>query len=462
MKYLITLVALNIITITSFAQGIKFTNAPNWSAVLTDAKNNNKFIFVDVYATWCKPCKLMDSLIFPNANVGKLMNDRFISIKLQTDQTASDSRQIQQWYNDAKQLNQRYKFAALPTQIILSPQGELLYQATGYAGVDKFIGMVKFATDPKTLNFRKQLEQYKNGEFKYPELPGLISLVANVFKDEELTSKIYRDYTEHYLNKQSDSLIYTKENFNLISGNPNLVKSSDKLFQLFRKRGYAQTDSILQIGIGSSSRFISAVITKEELEAKLWKNDQPLNKNPDWLKLEKTIKQKYPELDAKNIVYQYQLGDGLGRGGFYQRTANHKMMNMIVSREVDNYLRKGDDNSLLMINNICWFNYFFYATDSQSLESALEWCTKMLKKLDGYDPDLYDTKAALLYKLGRRKEAIAVEEEIIAYIRNNNIKKGRKEDAGTAGFQKIVNQMKNGEKLYPDEVTYPKGWKLKD
>lgn len=42
----------------AFAQGIKFEDT-NFSTILAKAKKENKLIFIDAYASWCGPCKLM-------------------------------------------------------------------------------------------------------------------------------------------------------------------------------------------------------------------------------------------------------------------------------------------------------------------------------------------------------------------------------------------------------------------
>lgn len=43
----------------AFSQaGIKFDDG-NFSSLLAKAKKENKLIFLDAYASWCGPCKLM-------------------------------------------------------------------------------------------------------------------------------------------------------------------------------------------------------------------------------------------------------------------------------------------------------------------------------------------------------------------------------------------------------------------
>ena len=47
-----------------FAQTkISFEKKATWEEVLAKAKEENKLIFVDVYATWCGPCKMIGPIL---------------------------------------------------------------------------------------------------------------------------------------------------------------------------------------------------------------------------------------------------------------------------------------------------------------------------------------------------------------------------------------------------------------
>jgi len=82
MKRIILMVIL--ITVqTSYAQqkGIEF-NTGKWSEILLQAKLTNKLIFIDAFTDWCGPCKIMDTEIFPLAEVGSIYNASFINYKI--------------------------------------------------------------------------------------------------------------------------------------------------------------------------------------------------------------------------------------------------------------------------------------------------------------------------------------------------------------------------------------------
>ncbi len=69
------------ITVTVNAAEIKFLENPTWTTVLAQAKKENKMIFLDAYATWCGPCKQMDSEVYTNSAVANFYNANFINVK---------------------------------------------------------------------------------------------------------------------------------------------------------------------------------------------------------------------------------------------------------------------------------------------------------------------------------------------------------------------------------------------
>ena len=85
---------------------IQFENKLTWQQIQAAARQENKFIFVDCYATWCTPCKMMDRDIYSSEKVGDYMNSNFISIKIQIDTTTHDNDDIRNMYFDAHMINQ--------------------------------------------------------------------------------------------------------------------------------------------------------------------------------------------------------------------------------------------------------------------------------------------------------------------------------------------------------------------
>lgn len=58
----------------------------SFEEAIEKAKKENKLVFVDVYAEWCGPCKMLDRDVFPDKDLGKKLNKSFISIKVDGDE----------------------------------------------------------------------------------------------------------------------------------------------------------------------------------------------------------------------------------------------------------------------------------------------------------------------------------------------------------------------------------------
>lgn len=57
-------------------KGIQFYRG-SWEEALALAKSENKLIFLDVYATWCGPCKKLKKYVFSSEKAGNYFNSKF-------------------------------------------------------------------------------------------------------------------------------------------------------------------------------------------------------------------------------------------------------------------------------------------------------------------------------------------------------------------------------------------------
>lgn len=94
------------------AQGIHFDSISVKEA-LEKAQKERKMVFVDMWATWCVPCKMLAETLFSQKEVGEYMNSRFICVKCDIDT------------QEGKILKKRYGVNRVPTLLILQPDGEV-------------------------------------------------------------------------------------------------------------------------------------------------------------------------------------------------------------------------------------------------------------------------------------------------------------------------------------------------
>src|SRR5687768_14288148 len=155
--------------------GITWVDKLNWQQVLKRAKKENKYIFVDCYATWCKPCKQMDKDVYTNDSVGDLLNARYISVKVQMDSAKTDIEFTRSWYKTAREMGTAYRVAAYPTFLVFSPDGEIVYKEFGYKAPDQFIQVARDALTP-SKQYYALLNAYKKGKRDYANMPALITM----------------------------------------------------------------------------------------------------------------------------------------------------------------------------------------------------------------------------------------------------------------------------------------------
>jgi thiol-disulfide isomerase/thioredoxin len=111
--------------IQSDASNILWVASDRLMPVLEEAQRINKNVFVTFEASWCAPCKVMESEIFTQPQVYELYNRKFINFKTDFDSSSG------------KVLAQIYEVEKLPTVLLLDPKGVVLERYTGMATVAK-------------------------------------------------------------------------------------------------------------------------------------------------------------------------------------------------------------------------------------------------------------------------------------------------------------------------------------
>lgn len=106
-------------------------NSDKWYYDLEEAKkvakSTNRKIFVDFYAEWCGPCKLLAAEVFPLPEFKKLSKDLvFCKIDVDAQPTVSKA----------------YNITAMPTQLVLNADGSVVGTKVGYGGVQDFFNFI--------------------------------------------------------------------------------------------------------------------------------------------------------------------------------------------------------------------------------------------------------------------------------------------------------------------------------
>ncbi len=97
----------------------------NFEQAKSLAADQNKVIFIDVYADWCGPCKKMAAEAFRNESVAEKMNAFFVNFKADADRNGQD-------------IAFQYNVNGLPTTLIIDTAGSLIRKNVGYENIVDF------------------------------------------------------------------------------------------------------------------------------------------------------------------------------------------------------------------------------------------------------------------------------------------------------------------------------------
>jgi thioredoxin 1 len=99
----------------------------NWKEAMTQAKKSGKFIFVDAYASWCGPCKLLKSTTFKDKKAVAYFNKNFINFSIDMEK------------GEGQALADKWDITAFPTLLFFNTKGEMVLKQVGYVEAEKLV-----------------------------------------------------------------------------------------------------------------------------------------------------------------------------------------------------------------------------------------------------------------------------------------------------------------------------------
>lgn len=388
--------------------GMNFEHLSAWNDVVAKAKKENKLIFLDCYTTWCGPCRMMSTQIFPQKKVGDFYNANFINAKVQLDTTDKDNDYVKGWYKDGHDLAEKYSVRAYPTYLIFNSDGEIIHRFVGSSGADEFIAAGKDILNPDN-QYYTQIKKYEQADRSPALLLKLTNIAQNSYDEAG-----YKKYGTEYLATQSD--VYTKDNLGLLY---NLTTSStDKGFTIALNEP-EKADKILGAP-GTSAKLVRKIILNEELFKQLRKGG-----DIDFDAYDKTLNEKYPKY-AKPVSDFSKM--------YYYRS---KGKWDLFAKFADEVIKGNKNPSSSELNDYAWTT-FENVSDKALLEKALGWSKLSVEKSP--DPALMDTYANLLYKLERTKEAIEEEKKALAAAGDD-----------AAIYKETLEKMEKGQPTWPQK-----------
>jgi len=170
---IITFVLLFFSLTTLSAQEIKWMSM---NEALAAQQKNPKKIFVDMYTSWCGPCKMLDKNTFGNADVAAFINKNFYPVKFNAEGNEDVNYKGKLYqnpgYDPAKTMkrNSSHTFSrymgvnAYPTVIFIDENGSLINSVKGYRTPQQMEPFLRlFGTDLwKTITTQEAYQEYMN------------------------------------------------------------------------------------------------------------------------------------------------------------------------------------------------------------------------------------------------------------------------------------------------------------
>lgn len=393
------------------AQGIVFETG-TWSELLAKAKETGKPVFVDVYTTWCGPCKVMSKDIFPLESVGKVYNESFVSYKLDAEK------------GEGIDLAKKYEVRGYPTYLYLKPDGTVFYRFMGSMSEQAFLMRTQSAlsesTDPRPISV---------WESEYPAHQSDTAFIRAYLKKRSKLSMSNVDLLDNYLKLIPESertpafladVLYS-EFGNLRMGSlafECLMKNHEAMDQLKSKVVYL----LIENAVSNSVRDAARMRDESKLKAAV----DVLSALPAY-KI---------SMNSDKLFMDFYRASG-NRAKYYQSVVSYCNTSLMKSSLVP--LENPKKQSVAFdLNEYAW-QVYQDITSNDTLNTALIW-SKRSMEMSPNNYQYMDTQACLLYKLGKKKAGIEMEEKALALI--------DKASGDYAKYEKVLNRMKAGEKIW--------------
>ncbi|MFM2385495.1 MAG: hypothetical protein RL660_252 [Bacteroidota bacterium] len=445
---------------TSSAQGIKFEKG-KWDEIIATAKKQNKLIYLDVYTSWCGPCKMMAKKFFPDKEVGEFYNENFVNVSIDAEK------------GEGIAVAKTYHVTAYPTNLFINPASrEVVYKAIGAPEeASDFIGNGKRAVeefkDPMTLE--QYAAKFKKGKVDSDFVLNYLGKLQRVGKpndaviDYVVSTASFADQLGDILpmhvttinNKGFDWLVenaknapsrkdMTSEDFASLQAEMAKEKfwrsveiaienRDEKYYLAAAKKFDAFAPKERQYALSTAKMFYD--------ETEMAEQSKQANINLANFIMGKSSEQRKAENEAqvsnfeKSIRYQFEEIAGKSGDELESAIKQYKEENAAM---FDGMQDRSDINDL---NSAAWMVFEKYSKDKALVGQAITWTESARLLLKGKPIEdrmaIEDTYACLLYRAGRVKEAIATEQSVVDEMTKAEID-------GVADYAETLAKMKAG------------------
>ncbi len=344
-----------------------------WKDIKAKAKKENKLIFVDAYTTWCGPCKQMAKTVFTNDTAADYYNANFINAKIDMEK------------GEGLEMAKQYNVACYPNLLFIDGDGNLVHRVAGSMPVSSFVDLGKTAKDD-SKNFSYYVKHYDARKTDPQFVAAYVEALSGTClePDKELAQ---------YFSLQNEKDLWSEANWNMINNYTSDLNSREFKFLV---------DNRAKL---SAAHTEAAVNEKMTHVAESSLNAVVRTRPFDQAKYD-LIKQQITALhipEGRQILFESDLN-------IAKRNKDWKAYTELALANVETYYAKSVND----LNSIAW-DFYEHVDDKAALLKAEAWA-KQSVDLEATYPNL-DTYAALLYKNGKKEEALATAAKAIEYAK---------------------------------------------
>ncbi len=363
MKYLVLLLSLSL---SLSAAKIEFRDL-SFKEGLAVAAEEGKPVFIDCFTTWCGPCKWMSANIFTNDEVAEYYNENYVCLKIDMEK------------GEGIDIAENYGIRAYPTLLYLNSEGERLLVTVGASrDPQSYIAAGDQAKDPKRnlpyLIANKEAN-FDNSSFMRDFF--LTASSANMLENEDI---------DRYFGKMDVMEWANDDNWEIITS-----AVSDPGSEVFKK-ALAQTELFIK------EQGEDAIMYFESTVYYALANGLYRARSGEQYEAYKKLRKELLSIDFpgnQKIALQLDL------------------MENEMKENWENYMAVAADgiekhywNDARALNSVSWTIYE-NVDNPEAIAQAEKWAARAVE----LDPDhtIIDTQAHLLYKMGKKEEALKLE-----------------------------------------------------
>jgi len=386
------------LAIANNPDGIAFEKTLDWPRILSKARAENKYIFIEFRPQSCEQCVTHDRAITTDARATRYFNQRYIALSVVLASKSADS--ATHIRSDASELAKLYSVDSIPTLLFLTPAGKVVNRLPSVTNASTLIDAAASA-----IRYDQLATDYLVGRKDTARTFIFLARIARAVGNQSLARAAADDFIET-LQEQGPEVALTKENIDFVSDFTESSADPGFAFLYFYKREIDRVMGDREI-LGPYSYaelFIDQIIDREEVKPALSRT--PNGEEPMWGELLAAVAKKYSNVYADKIVTMAKI-KWYGQKGRWPEKAKS------VSTYLNNF---GESWPPLEVSDLVQ-DMTDHPCDKEDLEVAARWMKAGLWSLP---PDhvqkfiILSNYANLLYAIGQTERGIAAKESAIA------------------------------------------------